>query len=196
LADERAELMRLVSSALTQSEPAERAVFVSAAVAVILADSPEGYKVLLIRRPEGTRDPWSGHVALPGGRVAESDGSFEATAARETREEVGIELPHSNYLGYLGKFQTQTRGMWVVPSVFASENIPAVTPSSEVASYAWVPLSQILSDRSRSKFVMNREGVNIVFPAFTFGDYLVWGLTERILSALVDAARKGASHQQ
>ena len=61
-----------------------------AAVAVVLAPDPDA--ILLIRRAERTGDPWSGHIALPGGRREPADPDLVATAIRETGEEVGIAL--------------------------------------------------------------------------------------------------------
>ncbi|MGH7524260.1 MAG: NUDIX domain-containing protein, partial [Gemmatimonadales bacterium] len=64
-----------------------------AAVALVLAEEPD--RLLLIRRAEREGDPWSGHLALPGGRRQESDSDLLATATRETREETGIHLEPS-----------------------------------------------------------------------------------------------------
>src|SRR5207244_771887 len=58
-----------------------------AAVALVLLEGPHGLEILLIRRAERTDDPWSGQIALPGGRYGPGDLDLEATAVRETREE-------------------------------------------------------------------------------------------------------------
>ena len=55
-----------------------------AAVALLLTPDPD--RLLLIRRAEREGDPWSGHLALPGGRRDESDTDLLATALRETFE--------------------------------------------------------------------------------------------------------------
>jgi 8-oxo-dGTP pyrophosphatase MutT (NUDIX family) len=192
LTDEQAALVRSVSSIVSQEEPLQHEQEITAAVAVIIADSPDGPQALLILRPEGGTDPWSGQVALPGGRVKGGDENFEATAIREAQEEVGVKLAHSGFLGYLGKYQPRIRSIWVVAAVFVLDAIPAVTPNREVASYKWVPFRLAMAPGSRTRHVLTRDGVPIVFPAFKFGDYVVWGLTEKILTAITDAARKGA----
>ena len=61
-----------------------------AAVAIVLAPDPDA--VLLIRRAERAGDPWSGHMALPGGRYEPKDPDLLGTALRETVEEVGVAL--------------------------------------------------------------------------------------------------------
>ena len=63
-----------------------------AAVAVILRERDGALEVLVIRRAERAGDRWSGHAALPGGKVSESDTSIDDTALRETLEEVGLDL--------------------------------------------------------------------------------------------------------
>jgi 8-oxo-dGTP pyrophosphatase MutT (NUDIX family) len=57
-----------------------------------------------------TNDPWSGNVALPGGKQDEQDrGDDYETAVRETREEVGIDLDDSEFM-YLG--QVRSKNNW------------------------------------------------------------------------------------
>src|ERR1700680_3050243 len=63
-----------------------------AAVALVLRQGARGLEILLIKRAEHMDDPWSGHVALPGGREEPADASLQETAVRETLEETGIDL--------------------------------------------------------------------------------------------------------
>src|SRR5689334_15998890 len=70
-------------------EPGKRA-----AVAAILRQrvSSQSTELLFIRRAEHPSDPWSGHMAFPGGRRDEIDTDLIATARRETLEEIGLDL--------------------------------------------------------------------------------------------------------
>ena len=155
-----------------------------AAVAIIIRDK-DSPSVLMIRRAESKGDPWSGQVAFPGGKKQEGDPSARATAVRETYEEVGIELEKTaDFLGYAEPMVTHTGTMEVVPAAFLLRDEVRVKPNEEVASHRWIKLDEMLAPRSRSVYRLNREGVEIRMPAYSVGDYVVWGLTYRIVSTL------------
>ena len=156
-----------------------------AAVAMILKgrDDPE---VLLIKRAEKEGDPWSGQVALPGGKMAEGDADLSRTAQRETMEEVGIDLGTSGqFLGYLGATRTHTGTMEVVPCAFLLKEDVKVIPNSEVASYSWVKVRALLAPGAKSTYRLGAGG-QLTVPAYSVGGYVVWGLTYRLLSQALE----------
>ena len=59
-------------------------------------------------RPQGG-DPWSGHMAFPGGRQDPTDLSAAHTAERETFEEVGLDSRRAELLGQLDDSRAATR---------------------------------------------------------------------------------------
>ena len=83
-----------------------------AAVAMILRDRPGGPEVLFIERARREGDPWSGHMAFPGGRVDPTDDGVRAAAERETLEEVGIPLRGATTLGRLDDKAGNPHGKW------------------------------------------------------------------------------------
>jgi len=174
-----------------QYEPLDRVARETAAVAVILKPNSEsGDRFLLIRRAERSGDPWSGQVAFPGGRVESDDLSFAATATRETLEEVGVDLAaKAEFVGYMGPLQPRNRRIQVVPAIFGLKRAVEVVPSDEISSHRWIPVTDLISGKNRAEYAMEAGTVRRTVPSFQFGDYLVWGLTERILSRLVEISQ-------
>ncbi len=156
-----------------------------AAVSVILRN-PKAPMTLLIRRAERSGDPWSGQIAFPGGKMQRGDRDAKDTAARETLEEVGIDLQDSaEFLGYAEPVRTHTGTMDVVPSVFLLRREVQVRPNGEVSSHRWVELERLGAPNARSTYSMELEGRTVEMPAFAAGDYVIWGLTYRLVSLLL-----------
>lgn len=168
-----------------------------AAVAAILRELPggEGADLFFIRRAEHPADPWSGHIAFPGGRRDPEDASLVATAIRETREEVGIDLSIDDLLGRLPDISASPRGkrgsLVVTPFVFALRSDVLVVPNVEVATTLWIPLSTLVREQGKSTFELDFEGVRYDLPCIhlTPGSHRLWGMTYRMLETLLSAIR-------
>jgi 8-oxo-dGTP pyrophosphatase MutT (NUDIX family) len=157
-----------------------------AAVALVLRPAGSDLEVLLIRRADRDGDPWSGHMAFPGGRADPRDADTIATAVRETREEVGIDLAAAGeWLGALEELHPRSGApaIAVSPHVFA---VPAGTearPNEEVHRALWVPLASLSAPAAAAEHVhVAPGGARVRFPAYAVGPYVVWGLTYRMLS--------------
>jgi 8-oxo-dGTP pyrophosphatase MutT (NUDIX family) len=169
-----------------------------AAVAVILRPAAEGLETLLIERAKNEGDPWSGHMAFPGGRRDPADSDIEATARRETLEEIGLDLARSaRRLGRLPPEVTKAHGrlapLTVTPVVYALEGEPGpFSLSREVARTTWLPLEEIRSGRRDAVHLWRLAGFTVPVPAWSWEGAIVWGITHRILSSLLRAAEPGA----
>lgn len=163
----------------------------AAAVAAILRDRPHGAEVLLIRRAARTGDPWSGHMAFPGGREDPRDTDLLSTAVRETHEEVGLDLARSGQpLGRLDDLPAIARGrrvgMTIAPFVFRLvEERPLVT-NEEVEEVLWAELAPLARGEAATSIDYDIEGQRLTLPAFDVGGHVVWGLTYRMLESLFD----------
>lgn len=157
-----------------------------AAVAVILAPDPDA--ILLIQRAERAGDPWSGHMALPGGRQGPAEPDLSATAIRETAEEVGLELQTEHLIGTLDDVVPRTPFLppiAVRPYVFTLDSRPHLTLNPEVATARWVPLDRLVDPGSYRPVRLEIRGESRQFPAYHLDDSIVWGMTERIISDLL-----------
>lgn len=157
---------------------------IEASVAVVL--SPDG-DVLLIRRAEHPDDPWSGHIALPGGRRDPDDADRLATAVRETLEETGLELDRRWVIGELDDLHPRTPYLPPIvirPFVFAAPAAAATTCSAEVVECLWTPLRDLAVSAAPATVRVRERDVEV--PAYRAGGRIVWGLTHRILSQLLE----------
>ena len=156
-----------------------------AAVALILLEGPRGLETLLIRRAERADDPWSGQVALPGGRYDPADADLLVTAIRETREETGVDLSAAERLGVLDDLYPRTPTLPAVvvrPFVFALASRPTLVPGVEAARVFWLPLDRLSQRGVWRDFTLPVRGVERTFPAYVVDEIVIWGMTERILT--------------
>jgi 8-oxo-dGTP pyrophosphatase MutT (NUDIX family) len=157
-----------------------------AAVAVVL----HGYNLLLMKRSERIGDPWSGHISLPGGRHEPEDPHLLATAIREAREELSIELSNAHLLGCLPTLHplmAGPKGVEVTPFVFATSDLPTVTTSAEAQAVFWLPLQEVISGRLDRTFTHVETSRS--FPSWDFEGYTIWGMTMRIINDLIERIR-------
>ncbi|HEX6558223.1 MAG TPA: CoA pyrophosphatase [Longimicrobiales bacterium] len=165
-----------------------------AAVALILRPRDE-LELLLIKRAVHERDPWSGHVALPGGRRDALDADLVDTAVRESHEEVGITISRdTDLIGALDEVAPRTPRLppiLIAPFVFAAPaTASARIDAREVEAALWVPLSALRDENAVSEILIELEGDadSRRFPALKYGEYVIWGLTHRILEQFLEIA--------
>jgi 8-oxo-dGTP pyrophosphatase MutT (NUDIX family) len=169
-----------------RSEPEPRPGHTEAAVSLILRTAAE-LEVLLIKRAESERDPWSGHVALPGGRRDLEDANLTQTAIRETSEETGVELASAGWpLGRLARLEPSHPNLppiTISPYVFGvPTQIEASANSREVDQVLWVSLPLLFHPETRGTTTIQLPEGPADFPCYNVEGYVVWGLTFRILS--------------
>jgi 8-oxo-dGTP pyrophosphatase MutT (NUDIX family) len=163
-----------------------------AAVAVVLREGERGPEFIVIHRAHRRGDPWSGHMALPGGRQHPADEDLFATAARETREEVGVDLERCGRpLGHLDDLRAIGRGrpldLIITPVVCALHAPVTLTPNErEVQSAFWVPLASLRRREARGTYRHTIDGLELEHPAFVYEGRTIWGLTHRILSGFLE----------
>ena len=164
-----------------------------AAVCVMLRPAGAELEFLAIKRSEKEGDPWSGHMALPGGRRESGDESLWMTAVRETREEVGIDLLEvGRMLGQLDDVAPQSvriPAISITPFVVAVEPDVRAGVSPEVERAVWLPVDVLLEERHKGllklEFAPERE-----FRTIEYDGDVIWGLTLRILDQLEEVLKR------
>lgn len=161
-----------------------------AAVSLVLRGGSE-LEVLLIKRAAHERDPWSGHMALPGGRREPADRDLVETAVRETREETGVDLHGVGHrLGRLEMVAPVSRRLprlTISPFVFGvPEGTAARVASREVAAVYWVTVTELSSPASSGEVRIELPDGRRTFPCLNVRDEVVWGLTYRILTDFLE----------
>ena len=157
-----------------------------AAVALILdsAASTDDPEIIFIERARVPNDPWSGHIAFPGGRREPGDQLSLDTAVRETEEEIGVDLSAGQLLGQLDDL-TGRRSHHLVVScfVFMMSSVGPFRQNHEVADVFTLAISRLLETKRQTE-VQYEAWQGQVFPAIRLSDHeepIVWGLTYRFL---------------
>ena len=166
--------------------PDEDPTLVWAAVAIILTPQPDS--ILFIRRADRSGDPWSGHMALPGGRRGPGDLDLAGTAMRETAEEVGVELRREDLAGSLSDVIPRTPVLPPVavrPFVFLLPERPALRLNTEVAQASWVPVDYLLRPDTHHPVQLEVAGQSRQVQAYQLENAIIWGMTERILTSFL-----------
>jgi 8-oxo-dGTP pyrophosphatase MutT (NUDIX family) len=180
------------ASSATPPPPPDPTLSEAAVLLALRATDP--LELLLIERAEKEGDPWSGHMALPGGRRDPDDPDLLTTALRETHEETGIVVPADAVLGSLEQLRPSFRrrfSILIAPFVAIVPPATLAVPSpAEVETALWVPLPYLASESAVDEILIELEDGSTAFPALSYQDYVIWGLTHRIITGFMDVARQ------
>lgn len=160
----------------------------SAVLVLLYTGAEDRLRFPLIRRA-ASPGVHSAQIALPGGRVEETDSSPEAAALRECREEIGLE-EQPRLLGKLSSLFIPVSGFLVHPFVASVEDpAPRFTAQAvEVESVIPVPVDELLDPASRVSDTVPVRGASLHVPCFRLSGATVWGATAMILNELRELA--------
>jgi 8-oxo-dGTP pyrophosphatase MutT (NUDIX family) len=175
-----------------------------AAVAVVLREGEDRRpEVLFIKRADRPADPWSGHMAFPGGRVDLADATIRSAAERETLEEVGLSLDAAEKLGRLDDLQGlrdggRSAGIVISAFVYHHRSPGPLRISDEVEEAFWVSLSTLSDPLRRVEYSHPLVGAT-TYPGILVGDpdrHVVWGLTYRFVESFLAVTSRAPSNRQ
>jgi 8-oxo-dGTP pyrophosphatase MutT (NUDIX family) len=161
-----------------------------AAVLMPLVRIEDDWHLLLIKRSEGVADH-KGQVAFPGGACETEDDSLEATALRETAEEIGIAPQAVRILGRLRELVTVSS--YCVAPIVGVIKWPyelSLSPD-EVSRTFTIPLVWLADLKNREKRIQNRSGreVEVIYYK-PYDEEVLWGATARMVYNLLEVLGK------
>ena len=160
--------------------------YTAAAVLIPLIPGPKGLEILLTQRAHHLRHH-PGQISFPGGRQEVGDLSLEATALRESREEIGLDATQVQVLGRLGDYYTVS-GYQVTPVIGIVEApFQAQLDEEEVCRLLSVPLDFLMArDNFTLQETLYDNEIRHYYSA-TYQDNVIWGVTAGIIVALYEA---------
>jgi len=166
----------------------------NAAVAMILRQGGTALELLFIRRSLNENDPWSGHIAFPGGKIEQGEEPRMA-AERETAEEIGLDLRNGRYLGQLPADRGSYLPVQVSCFVYWVDGSPVeLRLNDEVHDTYWASFNELLDPARHLIAPVRFGGKDFRAPAIRLpwpGAPVVWGLTYRLAMHFLEMCQRG-----
>ncbi|MBZ9989092.1 CoA pyrophosphatase [Mesorhizobium sp. BH1-1-5] len=156
-----------------------------AAVLIPVVDRAEGAMVLLTKRAEKLRSH-SGQVAFPGGTIDPTDPGPEATALRETFEEIGLDRDHIEIIGRMPDYVSGS-GYRIVPVLaIVRPGFSLTLNADEVDAAFEVPLSFLMDPANHARDSRMWNELEWFFYEMPYGGQRIWGVTAGIIRTLYE----------
>ena len=157
----------------------------TAAVALVLREVDGDLEALFIRRAEHEDDPWSGHLAFPGGRLDPEDADARAAAERETAEEIALDLSGARRLGRLSDVLGHAESIRVSAFVYGIEGDPDLQPNYEIREAFWTPLHHCTDEARQEMRDFNYLENSMSLPTIRLLEDerapVLWGITYKFM---------------
>jgi 8-oxo-dGTP pyrophosphatase MutT (NUDIX family) len=161
-----------------------------ASVCVLVVDAEPTPHICFIRRAKWGTDPWSEHIAFPGGSRLGDETALQ-TLRREVQEEVGVDIGEEPELVQLPQLRIRLAGRerLLLLDAFVCHLVgplPRLQCGPEVADAFWTPVSDLWSTNNLDHLVLDDQGDVLVYPAIRLPQGTVFGITLRVLTLLSD----------
>lgn len=160
-----------------------------AGVLIPVIERETSLTVLLTRRSAELKYH-AGQISFPGGRMEVNDPDIQATALRETHEEVGIPPDKVTVIGYLDPMPTVT-GYAVTPVIGVIESPDTLAIDHREVELAFeVPLAFLLDKRNARAAEREFRGRKVAIIEFLYEQHRIWGATAYMLVELREKLMK------
>jgi 8-oxo-dGTP pyrophosphatase MutT (NUDIX family) len=146
---------------------------------------------VLIQRPS-YQGVHGGQISLPGGKSEDHDPDIQATATRETHEEIGIDMDNIRIIGQLSELYIPPSNFIVFPFVGFTTQRPVFHPDpQEVSEIIEIRLNDLMDENNiKCREITIRNDLKINAPYFDLEGKTIWGATAMILSEFREILKK------
>ena len=162
--------------------PGDASLKPASVIALISAiDTPH---LLFIEKADKKGYPWRGQMAFPGGHTDPTDEDRQETALRELCEEMGILQENVDLVGSIGHFLTINHTEIKAFIGFWNRRDRIIHDPAEIARVIEIPVDHLLHLHTEKGFC--RRTVGIEELTYPYREFVIWGVTAKILHHLME----------
>jgi 8-oxo-dGTP pyrophosphatase MutT (NUDIX family) len=184
------DLLKETVEAIAAEEPSIWGEPRYASVGILIAGAKENPSICFIRRAKWEGDPWSEHIAFPGGSRSADEDALQ-TLRRELKEEIGWSIEEHQQPLQLPQLRIRLAGrerlLLLDAYVYRVEGAPpALKCGPEVELAFWVPVAELWSLENLDYHNLGDGSETLVYPAIRTAQGTIFGITLRVLTLLSD----------
>jgi 8-oxo-dGTP pyrophosphatase MutT (NUDIX family) len=156
-----------------------------AAVLALFYPNEHNETCFLLTQRASYKGTHSAQISFPGGKIEASDENLQATAIRETFEEVGVTASQIQVIREITDVYIPPSNFLATPFLAYSNTKPTFITNHEVDHTFDVKLTDLLDDNNITSInITTSYAKNIDVPCFKLNDYIVWGATAMMLNEI------------
>lgn len=167
-------------------QPVPEDHMIGCVLALLYPKNRKSYIALIERTSFYPGDKHAGQISFPGGKLEESDYSYEDCALRETYEEIGVIPDSIGILGSLTPVYVPVSNFLIYPFIGFTAECPKFSIQElEVKSLVELPVEHILKPKYKGTADIEARGTILKdVPYYDAYGKQVWGATAMIMSEL------------